>query len=1123
MRLSSLAFALALPLTVPQSPLLAQQPASPPLGYFRFPAVHGNTVVFTAEGDLWKVPLAGGTATRLTTASGEETNAAISPDGTRIAFSASYEGPTEVYVMPVDGGRPTRLTYLGSTATVTGWTPDGNVLYATREYSGLPNTQLAWVNPTDNTHGLVPLAQAADGSYDASGTLFFTRFPFQGSYTKRYHGGTAQSIWRFAKGGTEAQDLTADYTGTSRDPMVWQGRIYFESDRDGVMNLWSMDPDGHGLKQLTHQPYLDVKSPSLSDGRIVYQSGADLRVYDIASGRDALIPIHLVSDFDQTREKWDANPMALLSSAHLSPTGDRVVLTARGQVFIAPVGDAGGRLARVTHDNGRVRYRLARFMPDGKSLLGLSDKSGENEFWRVPIDGAADTQLTTGATILRWDGMPSPDGRYLAHTDKDQRLWLLNVETHAEKLLGTNRDGDFGDVQWAPDSKWVAYTAPASNQLNQVWVYSVASGQSTPVTSDRYDSQSPAWSPDGKWLYFLSQRNFQTAVGSPWGSRQPEPYFPDQTEVYALALVKGERSPFAADNELTNPVGGLAMSDSGSSPGDSARAGRGARGARGAGEGGGAARAPVQVNIDLDGIAERLIQVPIRAGEYSDLSTDGKRLYFMSRGSGGGRGGAQLMTYPIDNQPGRPQPFLSGVRQYELSMDGRKVLVRRGNDFFVFSAGAKAPNDSGKYKVDLSSWLIHVDPRAEWEQEFVDAWRLERDYFYDQHMNGVDWQAIRARYEPLVARVTDRAELSDLVAQAVAELSALHTFVRGGDVREPDDTIHPASLGAVVTRDETAGGYRVQHIYEYDPDSPSDLSPLARYGVNVHEGDVITAVNHVAALSAPDFGALMRNESGRQVLLSVKPSGNGTERDVVVEPITQRQESDLRYSEWEYTRRLAVDSMGKGAIGYVHLRAMGGADMNQWERDFYPVYNRQGLIIDARHNRGGNIDSWVLEKLIRKAWFYFQNRVGDPTWNMQFAYRGHIVLLTDAFTASDGEAFAEGFRQLGLGRIIGVRTWGGEIWLSQQNVMVDRGIASAAEMGTYLPNSTWMIEGHGVDPDTVVDNLPHATFNGRDAQLEAAVKELQAEIKADPRPVPPHPPYPDKSLKRTGGGGPELR
>ncbi len=1117
MRLSSIAVALALPLAT----LSAQHTE---LGYYRFPAISGNTVVFTAEGDLWKVPVTGGTAVRLTTGLGDETNAAISPDGKTVAFSADYEGPTEVYVMPIDGGPPKRLTYEGGVATVVGWTPDGNVLYATRAFATLPDMEVGWVNPKDDSHGLLPLAQAAAGGYDGNGTFFFTRFPPQPSFTKRYKGGTAESIWRFAKGGTEAQPLTADYTGTSKDPMPWKGRIYFLSDRDGIMNLWSMDEQGHDLKQLTHHPVYDIQSASLGDGKIVYQLGADLRVYDIATGKDALIPIRLLSDFDQTRTEWDTDPMALLTSAHLSPTGDRLVLDARGQVFVAATGDAGGRLAQVTHDQG-VRYRIARFMPDGKSLLTLSDKSGEVEFWKVPLDGGPQKQLTTGATELRWDGWTSPDGKYIAHTDKNQRLWLLDLATGHETLVADDSAGGFSGITWSPDSRWFAYSAPARNQFNQIWIYGVAGGRRVAVTTNRYNSSSPTWGLGGKWLYFLSDRHFQSSVGSPWGPRQPEPYFDHKTELFGLALEPGAKSPFAPANELTDPVRSLASEDSAAPRSIAMRGGRGGRGGRGERA---AVRAPANVSIDFSGIEDRLIQLPVAPGDYNSLSTDGERLYFLERagggrggrgGRGGGGGGASLMTYPIGNTPARPTRFAAAVREYELSMDHRKVMVRHGNEFFVYNAGAKAPNDSGRYKVNLSHWVIRIVPRDEWRGEFTEAWRLERQYFYNPHMNGVDWNLIRKRYQPLVSRVTDRAELNNLLSQMMGELSTLHTFVRGGDMRTPDDSIHPAALGAVFVRDETAGGYRVQHIYEADPDSPDALSPLARYGVNIHDGDVITAVNHVPVFSAPAFGALMRNEAARQVLLTVKPGGNGTPRDVVVEPITQRQESDLQYSEWEYTRRLAVDSIAHDSIGYVHLRAMGAADINQWERDFYPIFQRQGLIIDDRHNRGGNIDSWILEKLIRKAWFYFKPRVGNPTWNMQYAFRGHIVLLTDAHTASDGEAFAAGFRALGLGKIIGERTWGGEIWLSETNVQVDRGLASAAEMATYTPDRKWLIEGHGVDPDIVVDNLPHATFEGHDAQLMAAIKLLRAEIKADPRPVPPPPPYPDKSFHNNGRGG----
>jgi tricorn protease len=440
-------------------------------------------------------------------------------------------------------------------------------------------------------------------------------------------------------------------------------------------------------------------------------------------------------------------------------------------------------------------------------------------------------------------------------------------------------------------------------------------------------------------------------------------------------------------------------------------------------------------------------------------------------------------------------------------------MIRKGSDYYVMDAAAKAPAtpaEVSKTQVSLKDWSFELDPRDEWRQMFVEAWRLERDYFYDRGMHGLNWPQVRDRFMPLVDRVTDRAELNDILAQMVGELSALHIFVRGGDIRRGQDQVQPGSLGARFTRDEAAGGFRVAHIYVSDPDNPSGLSPLAREGVGVNEGDVIQAINGVPALSSPDVGAFLRNEADRQVLLKVAPKGGGAARDVVVVPITMGRENTLRYEEWEYTRRLQVEQASKNTIGYVHLRAMTGADIAQWTREFYPVFDRDGLIIDVRHNNGGNIDSWILEKLLRKAWFYWQPRVGSPTWNMQYAFRGHVVVLTDENTASDGEAFAEGFRRLGLGKVIGTRTWGGEIWLSSSNFLVDRGIATAAETGVFGPEGHWLIEGHGVDPDVVVDNLPHATFEGKDAQLEAAIAHLQNEIRTHPIPAPKAPAYPKK-------------
>jgi tricorn protease len=1079
------------------------------LGYYRFPAIHNDVVVFTAEGDLWQVGVSGGVAQRLTTHPSEESRPAFSPDGRTIAFSAAYEGPTEVYTLSLDGGVPARQTYDGANALVVGWTPGGEILYATSRFATLPNTQLARVHPTSGERSRVPLAQASDGSYGPNGrTLFFTRLAFQGSYTKRYQGGTAQNLWRFTEGDREATPLTADFKGTSKRPMPWKARVYFLSDRDGHMNIWSMTERGGDLKQHTHHDGLDAQSPSLSNGKIAYQLGADLRVFDIQTTEDRALPIRLVSDFDHLRERWVKTPMEWVASARLSPTGDRVVLNARGQLFVAPAQQ--GRIVEATRDQ-KVRYRIGRFFPDGKSLLTLGDASGEVEFWRVPANGVGEAvRMTDDGKVLRWDGIPSPDGSRVAHYDKDQQLWIHEVASRRQTQVAKSDEGGFQDVRWSPDGQWLAYRAPASNQMARIHLYSVESGRSTPVTTDRYDSYSPEFSPDGKWLYFLSDRNFVTVVQSPWGSRQPEPFFDKQTTIFHVSMKPGERSPFQPDDELSGPTPAAATdkpadkpSDTPAAPPSPAPAAQGVK------------PAPT-IAVDLTGIQTRLLEVPLAAGNYSTLSTDGKRLYFFSRDVS--TPGAALRTLPIENKSPRPETFMEGVASYELSQDRKKLLVRKAQDLFVFDAAAKAPADTAKNKVPLGGWSFRLDPRDEWRQMFTEAWRLERDYFYDRGMHGVDWPAIKAKYLPLVDRVTDRAELSDILAQMVGELSALHIFVRGGDLRRGSDQVHPASLGATYARDEKAGGYRVEHIYLSDPDIPDELAPLARTGVGIREGDVIEAINGVPTLSARDIHALLRDQAGKQMLLKVKPKAGGAARDVVVTPISMGAENDLRYDEWQYTRRLAVEKASGNRMGYVHLRAMGPGNMTEWQREFYPVFDREGLIIDVRHNNGGNIDSWILEKLLRKAWFFWQPRVGNPTWNMQYAFRGHLVVLVDENTASDGEAFAEGVRRLGLGKIIGTRTWGGEIWLSGSNFLVDRGIATAAETGVFGPEGDWLIEGHGVDPDIVVDNLPHETFTGKDAQLEAAIRYLEEEIRKKPIPKPVAPRYPDKSFKRGGGG-----
>jgi tricorn protease len=1098
--------------------LHANDDAAGRAGYYREPALHGDTLIFSSEGDLWTVNVHGGAAHRLTSAPGQERKAKISPDGKTVAFYGDYEGPGEVYTMPVEGGVPERQTW-ESGAEPAGWNPDGRLLIETGRYATLPDPSLVLIASHGERERL-PLATGSEACYSADGkTLFFTRIDKQWSNTKRYKGGFIQHIWRY-DGQREAVDLTGDYVGTSHAPMFWNGRVYFLSDRDGVMNVWSMDGDGHGLKQESHQKFFDVESASIWDGKAVYASGGDLWLLDLKTGQDAVIPITLVSDFDQMRQHWVKRPLTFLTDTHLSPDGSRVVFTARGEIYTMPA--KAGRIIRVAGSDSGVRYRAARFMPDGKSIVALSTKTGETEFWKFPANGeGAPEQWTNDAKVLRWEGVPSPDGRWLAHDDKDQQLWIYDTKTKQNRRIAQSMNGRFSDLSWSPDSQWLAYGETADNEFDQIRVLHVESGKIQILTSDRYNSENPVWSADGKWLYFLSDRALNTTVGSPWGARQPEPHFNLRQKIYELALVPGLRSPFLPPDELHPETPEKEeKKEEPKKPAEAAagsvKTGAGAAKESGKDEAKSEEKKTPEVKIDLAGIEDRLTEVPVPPANYESLEATAKRLCWLN-GTDELRPKLTLQCLSIDNKSDEPDTVIADVKGFEISLDRKKMLVHKGDDFYVLDSDVKgsALNDAktaAKAKVDLAHWEMSTTPRDEFHGIFLDAWRLERDYFYDRHMHGVDWVAIRGRYLPLVDRVSDRDELNDVIAQMVSELSALHTFVNGGDHRKPEDDVNVATLGARLRRDAQAGGFVVEHVYQHDPDLPNTAPPLARPDSLVRDGEVITSIDGVDLTGVRDERELLRGKAGVQVMLRVK-SAKGESRDVLAKPISEDQDENLRYGEWEYTRRLEVEKASSGKIGYVHLRAMGPNDIDQWAREYYPVFNRQGLIIDVRHNQGGNIDSWLLGKLLRQAWFYFQPRVGNPSWNMQAAFRGHIVVLCDQETASDGEAFSEGFKRFNMGALIGMRTWGGEIWLSGSNRQADGGVATAAETGVYGPEGKWLIEGHGVDPDIVVDNLPHATYEGHDAELEKALDVLTNQIQEDPRPVPQHPPYPDKAFK----------
>lgn len=1104
-KLSKLALSLSFCSLVP---LAAAAPA-----YYRFPAIQNNHLVFTAEGDLWKVATSGGVAQRLTTHPAAEVLPAISRDGQWLAFSAAYEGSTEAYVMPIGGGLPKRISFENDTVSVLGWSSKGDVLVNMLNGSGPHNFRVvAAINPVTGEKRVFPVSDANEASLDDSGRyLYFTRFGLQvtNDNAKHYRGGATAQIWRYdTQGGGEASQLFADDHSNNRRPMWWNGKLYFVSDRNGSFNLWQAEADGSQALQLSRHQDWDVRNASIGDGKIAYQLGADLHVFDIAGRQDRQIAIELVSDFDQQRQQLIRKPLSFLSATALSGKNEQIALTARGHITVA--GTGAQRRVELPVPAGS-RARSAVFSADGKSVYAILDTSGENEIWRFAANGLSQPEmLSKGGTVQREKIYPSPDGKWLAHTDKRGRLYLLNLGDKSNQLIddaGKIGIGEYGDIAWSADSSTLAIVRPDNTlQRSQIALYTLHNKRLQFVTSDRYESHDPVFSPDGHWLYFLSERNFKVANDAPWGDRNMGPVFDKRTGVYALALQAGQRFPFQPEDELSKAA--KAGDDSAAKADKSDKTDKSDPTEK-AGKADKADKADQQqaakITVEFAGLAQRLYQVPLAAGNYRDLASDGKRLYFIERD--GDERKNNLKTLAIANNQPQPELFISGIRDYQLSADRKHLMLRPGaadsSDFFIVEAGARQPQDMSKAKVALADWSFSINPRQEWQQMFVDAWRMHRDYLFDDKMRGVDWLAMRHKYAPLAARVNDRSELNDVLAQMVSEVGTLHSQFRPGDLRKAAEEASPAALGALLQK--TRDGYRIEHIYRSEPEQPAQLGPLAQPGLDIREGDLITRVNGQALDKARDISDLLLNQADKQVLLHLKRNTE-PEHAVIVKPVNMQKQAALRYSDWEQSMSTRVQQASKGQIGYLHLRAMGPEDINSFAREFYSNIDRAGLIIDVRRNRGGNIDSWIIEKLLRRAWAFWSNPVNAPYTNMQQTFRGHLVVLIDELTYSDGETFAAGIKELKLAPLVGKRTAGAGVWLSDGNALVDNGMVRAAENGQFALDGRWLVEGSGVTPDIEVTNLPNATFKGQDQQLETAIRLLQDKLRQAPlKPLQPQP------------------
>ena len=1109
-------------------------------GFYRFPSLRGNTVVFTAEGDLWRVGLAGGRAERITTHPDLESRAALSADGRTVAFSGAYERAGEAYLMPLDGGLPQRITWDGQNPRVWGFTPAGEVLLTAPSTRGEPVTQLFAIDPKTLARRALPVAQASDGalSPDAQ-TLFFTRRGLNGDNVRAYRGGATAQLWRIALAGRAEAVPLLPAEGNAQRPMPYAGprglRVAFLSDRDGQFNLWSVDANGSGLRQHTRHRGWDIRSASIAGTRVVYALGADLRLIDLASGRDERLNITLGGDADAQRVRWVPRAQFNFGSSAPAPDGTRVALVLRGRVVTQGTGamrraelpappDARCRSAAFSHDSSHIYAVCDIAAPGGPD-------PAEEEIWRFDADGSGSAlQITRGGQLRRVAILPSPDGRWLAHTDLAGSITLTAITAQgagASRVVDApGRRGRPSTLAWSPDGRGLAFLRAAGGEgtRGQLVLHDVAGATNHVLTSDRYSSDSPAFTPDGRWLYFLSDRQFTPLNPSPWGDRAMGVAFDRRSKVYALALQPGLRWPFQPRDELQPPGEGADAVDTVPTT-VTATASAGAASASVTVIAPPAARPPAPPRptpaIVIEGLASRLFEVPLPAANFRKLRTDGRRLYVLEADSTPERR-TSLRTQAIEagltpTTPSTPpELFAADVTDFELTPNGRRLmLVRRAatgpqpGDIQLLDAAAKAPDAApllARAQVRWADTPLAVQPAAEWRQMFDDGWRMHRDHFWDPAMHGADWPAVRRKYAALLPRVRDRWELSELQAQMAAEAAALHSQLVTVDPRRGADDIPPAGLGARLAKVD--GGFRIEHIYRSDVELPAERAPLAIVGAQ--PGELITHFNGQPLDRTADLGELLRGQVDRQVLLGLK-SASGADRRVVVLPVSGARESQLRTGDWEHGRAERAAARSDGRVGYLRLRAMLPEDLTTFVREFYAQLDRDALVIDVRGNNGGNIDSWIIEKLMRRSWSFFQPRHpegAEPYANMQGSFRGPVAVLVDEQTYSDGETFAEGVKRLGLATVIGKRTAGAGIWLSDRNNLLDGGRMRAAETGVFTLDGRWLIEGRGVVPDVEVDNPPRASFDGGDAQLDAAVDLLKRRLAEQPPAKPVAPPRP---------------
>ena len=1059
----------------------------------RFPAIHGDRVVFTYAGDLYAVPADGGTARRLTSHPGFEMFPRFSPDGTRIAFTAQYDGNTEVFVVPADGGEPVRLTYtatlgrddvsdrMGPNNIVVGWTPDGeNVLFRSRMRSYNPFIgQLFTVPAAGGQPELVPLPRAGFASYSADGTqLAFNRVFREFRTWKRYRGGMADDVWLYDFATKKTDQLTDD-PGQDIIPMFVGDRVYFLSDRgpEQRFNLYSVDPKTKKVERHTEFTEFDVKFPSAGRDAIVFENGGYVYRFDPATGKATKIDVRILDDRLGARdERVDVGKS--IAGSDVSPDGKRALFAARGDLFTVSAGE--GITRNLTRSPG-THDRNPRWSPDGKLVAFVSDATGEDEIHVGPADGSEPAKpVTTGADTYKYEILWSPDSKKVLWSDKKLRLQFVDVASKKVTLVQQATDWEIREFAWSPDSKWVAFALPSEETMTRVFLYSLASGKATPVTDGWYAADTPAFSGDGKYLFFISGRDFRPT----YGQTEYNHVYRDMARVYYVTLAKATKNPLRP--KLDDEAEPKKDDEDGAKKDDPKKKDD---------------KKPADVVVDLDGIGGRVVVVPGPAGNYSGLSSTGGTVYYFRSSSGKP---SELYSYDL---AAKKETGHGPVQGYELAAGGKKMLVRKDGKYAVVDL-PKGTIDLGK-PLDLAGLEVVLDRRAEWRQMFHECWRQMRDFFYDPGLHGVDWVAVRKKYEPLVDHVAHRADLTYVIGEMISELNTGHAYVGGGE--SPDvRRVKQGLLGAEVRRDAATGFFTIARILPGENWDRDRRSPLTEVGMDVSEGDWIVAVNGRPASDVASLNELLVNTAGRPVVLSVndKPAADGA-REVVVTPTAD--EAGLYYYDWVQGNIKKVSDATDGRVGYLHIPDMLQDGLNEFAKHYYPQLRKQAMIVDIRGNGGGNVSPQIIERLRREPAMIGIARNTAPNVDPGGTFVGPMACLLNEFSASDGDIFSYRFRHYKLGPLIGKRSWGGVVGIRGSLPLLDGGTLSKPEFSRYdLAGKEWVMENKGVTPDIVVDNDPATEFAGTDQQLDRAIRELLAELKKNPPAIAPPPAYPQR-------------